>query len=556
MVLVAPRSAKLVESHGARFTLLCGYASLLLAFATMLLLWDPAGELVRARFERDARRQQLTAIVDNTLNPNGAAQWLQDRARSGESFRYFGYDQALLMNRGAIRTYHVSHDRPTAWAILVNNRGIQFQLDDIQGYNPVQQSIYVELMDSINGIEQSYHAANVLASGLNSPLLNQLNVRYIVVPRNIPPGRPDLYHLIQQYPTVYVDSNSRILENPGALPRAWIVHRADQEDEDEDILTKFSLKLADPSQVVLLTGEPPELERSSDPSAESVEITKYEADEIHLRVTANATGMVVLSEIWDTTVASRVAPGNDHELRLLERAAAGDPVAITAPTVMEISQGLAKAGPVNPSTQFPDWYRDKSGVTLEPCLEPKNPMCIIGDVPNPDAPVQLDANDPSRNNFPDEMFYFLADSNIGAVGSAGAVGKARLTLAVEGTASDATDPQVFARVRIRVTDGLVGNRDYKVIHPYGTTVVHTDADEPKIFVTEDVGLGVGNFNGVLCGRATWKDGIPVYAKEGAAAFERWLEDRGVKNIEMLNEVLRRSAKPWWDVYGGKQALGL
>jgi EmrB/QacA subfamily drug resistance transporter len=39
MVLVAPRSAKLVESRGARFTLLCGYASLLLAFATMLLVW-------------------------------------------------------------------------------------------------------------------------------------------------------------------------------------------------------------------------------------------------------------------------------------------------------------------------------------------------------------------------------------------------------------------------------------------------------------------------------------------------------------------------------------
>jgi MFS transporter, DHA2 family, multidrug resistance protein len=39
MVLVAPRSAKLVESRGARFTLLCGYAFLLLAFATMLLVW-------------------------------------------------------------------------------------------------------------------------------------------------------------------------------------------------------------------------------------------------------------------------------------------------------------------------------------------------------------------------------------------------------------------------------------------------------------------------------------------------------------------------------------
>jgi MFS family permease len=39
MVLVAPRSAKLVESRGARFTLLCGYVFLFLAFLTMLVLW-------------------------------------------------------------------------------------------------------------------------------------------------------------------------------------------------------------------------------------------------------------------------------------------------------------------------------------------------------------------------------------------------------------------------------------------------------------------------------------------------------------------------------------
>src|SRR5262245_29734964 len=39
MVLVAPRSAKLVDAHGARFTLLCGYVFLLIAFAAMLVLW-------------------------------------------------------------------------------------------------------------------------------------------------------------------------------------------------------------------------------------------------------------------------------------------------------------------------------------------------------------------------------------------------------------------------------------------------------------------------------------------------------------------------------------
>lgn len=40
MILVAPRSAKLVETRGARFTLLTGYVFLLLAFVWMLLLWE------------------------------------------------------------------------------------------------------------------------------------------------------------------------------------------------------------------------------------------------------------------------------------------------------------------------------------------------------------------------------------------------------------------------------------------------------------------------------------------------------------------------------------
>jgi len=58
------------------------------------------------------------------------------------------------------------------------------------------------------------------------------------------------------------------------------------------------------------------------------------------------------------------------------------------------------------------------------------------------------------------------------------------------------------------------------------------------------------FSGVLCGRATWQDGIPIYGKEGLGALEAWLEDRGVANINALNEVLVKGAKPWWTVYGG------
>ncbi len=65
-----------------------------------------------------------------------------------------------------------------------------------------------------------------------------------------------------------------------------------------------------------------------------------------------------------------------------------------------------------------------------------------------------------------------------------------------------------------------------------------------------------NFSGVLCGRATWQDAIPVYATEGPEALEAWLEDRGVKNVEALNVVLAKGAKPWWTIYGGKDQIEL
>jgi tagatose 1,6-diphosphate aldolase len=52
-----------------------------------------------------------------------------------------------------------------------------------------------------------------------------------------------------------------------------------------------------------------------------------------------------------------------------------------------------------------------------------------------------------------------------------------------------------------------------------------------------------DYSGVLCGRATWKDGIPVYAKKGLHALEDWLASEGVKNINAVNEAIK-SAKPW------------
>ncbi|MBI1738561.1 MAG: tagatose 1,6-diphosphate aldolase [Acidobacteria bacterium] len=64
-----------------------------------------------------------------------------------------------------------------------------------------------------------------------------------------------------------------------------------------------------------------------------------------------------------------------------------------------------------------------------------------------------------------------------------------------------------------------------------------------------------NFSGVLCGRATWKEGMPVYAKQGLKALEDWLADEGVKNIKNVNDKLA-AAKPWFSFYGVTSAAAL
>lgn len=56
------------------------------------------------------------------------------------------------------------------------------------------------------------------------------------------------------------------------------------------------------------------------------------------------------------------------------------------------------------------------------------------------------------------------------------------------------------------------------------------------------------FNGVLCGRATWKDGIPIYARQGPEAFQEWLETKGVENITNVNRALE-AASPWYLKFG-------
>jgi tagatose 1,6-diphosphate aldolase len=57
-----------------------------------------------------------------------------------------------------------------------------------------------------------------------------------------------------------------------------------------------------------------------------------------------------------------------------------------------------------------------------------------------------------------------------------------------------------------------------------------------------------DYSGVLCGRATWKEGMPIFAKQGVKALEEWLQREGVRNINAVNDAIK-TATPWYAKMG-------
>lgn len=158
------------------------------------------------------------------------------------------------------------------------------------------------------------------------------------------------------------------------------------------------------------------------------------------------------------------------------------------------AERLTAVGPRDPGNGFPLWYEDATGTRLALGVGPDPMTPAVGELPSPGAPVSFPAN------YPDEAFYFLAESRM-AVGGAGVVGRARLVLALEAAfgGPGVPDPAarvVFARIRVRIDD-VVPHATYVVTHPYGVTDALEADDRGRVFWTDDRGIAVEDLSAVL-----------------------------------------------------------
>ena len=174
------------------------------------------------------------------------------------------------------------------------NVGMYYRLHDIRGYDSIIPKQYADFMGLIeNQGELIYNRIAPLYryDSLDSPLLDLLNVKYVISTQHIPnPG----------YTLVY-DGEVRIYRNDDYLPRAFIVHRADVIEDEGSLLQ--ALQTLDPRERVLLSETPPQEYLSNGPYTQAshppeVRFKEYDLNDVTLEVGMTQAGWLVLADSY------------------------------------------------------------------------------------------------------------------------------------------------------------------------------------------------------------------------------------------------------------------
>jgi hypothetical protein len=272
--------------------------------------WDP-----------DHALEPALAIEVQTTDPGGVGEFLARRQADDGPFRYVGYAGVGYPDGGrGGQTYMIRRFQPGVQAVLVNGRPIFLGLEDVQGYNPIQYRRYVELFEAINGAQQGYHTAFVLASGTGSPLLDLLDVRYVVVDLSLPLDRDDAVALRAGRHEVFRTSSAVVYETTRPVSRAWIVHDL-RSTERGLTLASMTRPGFDARLTAYVEGPLPATGTPPAGTVERAEVRATTPESLTVDVEAAAPGLLVLSQVygdgWQATVDGRPAPilPTDHALQ-------------------------------------------------------------------------------------------------------------------------------------------------------------------------------------------------------------------------------------------------
>lgn len=258
----------------------------------------PADTRHARRWAPDPAHVATLATQVATQDPDGAGAYLETELATSGPFRYLAYGGVGHPDGGPhARSYMDRRFDPHAQALLVNGRPLFLGLYEVQGYDPIQLERYVAFIRAINDKGQDYHTAFVSDEGVDSPLFDLLNVRYLVVDASLPLDRADVVTLTAGFEVVARTERVVIYARGAALPHAWIVHDVRRVEPDTALPLLVAGAVA-PYQTALVEHDIPAVAPVADPQADRAEVRGYGADRITIAVETTAPGLLIVSEIF------------------------------------------------------------------------------------------------------------------------------------------------------------------------------------------------------------------------------------------------------------------
>ncbi len=182
-----------------------------------------------------------------------------------------------------------------------------FNIEDICGYRSFygrRYRKYLKLSQQQQGL-LPHMDQWLICRDFGSPLLDMLNIKYVILPRHLNYLNPKL-RLVHE-------GDMNIYENKAAFPRAFFAGQYEVCASEQELMTRLGQSTAeDLRRRVLLEAEPESRFRLQTRAAAKVTIESYTANRVEITVDASGPGFLVMSDSynpnWRALVSNVVTP--------------------------------------------------------------------------------------------------------------------------------------------------------------------------------------------------------------------------------------------------------
>lgn len=212
--------------------------------------------------------------------------------------------------------YRITSFEGSGGSTLVANAGWFYNIQDVRGYDSIIPKSYVEYMQFIEqqqGLLYNRITGIRGIEGLSSPLLDLLNVKYVLTDKDTRIGN-------RNYSLVY-DGEARVYLNENYLPRAFLVPRGRYIADAR--LLRAAMREIVPYDAVLLDHEPPAEMTVDRPTPEGFihEVTaiRHTPNEVEITFSAVSDAYLVLTDTYFKGWKAFIRPADAQSSQLAER---------------------------------------------------------------------------------------------------------------------------------------------------------------------------------------------------------------------------------------------